>query len=93
MNGTLPPVSLLVMKVADDLHRFTYIQYSDSNTGWTARNSVFFSSQGQRSFHKVQTGSVPSPRPMNVADFLAEIKRPGRKADHLTPSSVGVENT
>jgi hypothetical protein len=40
--------------------------------------------------HRVQTGSGahPAPYPMGTGDSFPGVKRPGREADHLPPSSA-----
>jgi hypothetical protein len=43
--------------------------------------------------HRVQTGSgtYPASYPMGNGGFLIGVKRPGREADHLPPSSAKVK--
>jgi len=82
-NVTSPSGSLLVMKVTEDLHRFTDIDYFGSTTGWTCVKSVLFSSQRKRSSYTVQTGSGHIPHPMNVTDFISGMKQPERKTNQL----------
>jgi hypothetical protein len=93
INETSPSGSLLVTKVSVDLHRFNHIDYIGSTTGWTGVKSVSFSSQTKRFSQTVQIGSEPSPHPTGVTGFIAGMKRPERKVDNSTPSSVGFENT
>jgi hypothetical protein len=44
--------------------------------------------------HRVQTGSGahPASYPVGTRGFFPGVKRPGREADHSTPSSAEVKN-
>jgi hypothetical protein len=77
MNGTLLPACVVLMIVAEDLRRFTCIQHSDTAMGWTARKSMFFSSQSRDFSTKIGQALDPTPvRSMSIVRFLAETRRP-----------------
>jgi hypothetical protein len=66
-------------------------------SGKTAEGSEFESRSGQdlSPLHVVQTGSGDHPIPIQrvLGAFSPGIKRPGRDADHLPPTSAEVINT
>jgi hypothetical protein len=62
-------------------------------TGWTARVR-FPAMQDSSLLHSVQTGSGthPASYPLGTGALSSEVKRPGREADHSSPSNPEVKN-
>jgi hypothetical protein len=69
-------------------------QYTDQSTGWTIRDSN--SSMGKRSYHLKMSRPTrwPTQPPIQwvPGSFSPGIKKPGRKADHSSPSYAEVKN-
>jgi hypothetical protein len=63
-------------------------------TGWTI-GVRFLAEAGNFYFHhsvRNGSGAHPASYPMGTVSLSLEVKRPGREADHLPPSSAGVKN-
>jgi hypothetical protein len=72
-------------------------RYSDLVSDWTAEESGFGSLQGQHIFLFYMTsrpalGPTQLPVQWVTVAVYPGIKRQGREADHLSPSSVEVKN-
>jgi hypothetical protein len=63
-----------------------------SATGWTAEGSEFETREGQ-GFIQVGSGAHSASSPMCIRAKILGVKRPGREADHSTPTSAVIKKT